>query len=370
MQKLARWIRIAERMEQLMHDREQGLNGVLRAIREGNRFLVTSHMAQDADNVAAQLSLCFILSRLGKEVVAMDHDAIPERWRFLPQVERIQVGSVATHPVDYIFVVDTTRLERTGLDLSAVRPPAQVVNIDHHLSNCRFGDINWVEQEAPATNYLLYHLVKELGLEIDATLATCLFTGIMTDTGYFRFQGTTAETFQVAADLIARGASHIDLHRTVYEDRPIAEMRLMGHALASLQTAASGRLAWIEITRQTLARAGATFADVGSVVNQLCSIRGVDAGVSFETWDEQETIVEMRSNGAVDVGTIAQELGGGGHHNASGCTLRVDLERARAIVFQRILQELGVEGAAERVSCFPAPPVITSPVLQRADLEG
>jgi phosphoesterase RecJ-like protein len=315
---------------------EKAIEAVVAAIRRGDSFVITSHVAQDGDNMSSQLALARILDKLGKRVDVVDRDPVPERWRFLPTVERVRQAERVTEAADFALVLDTTRIERTGLDFSAVRPPTVLVNIDHHQSNEHFGDINWVEPQLPASSYLVYLLAKRLGVEMDRTLATCLFTGIMTDTGYFHYSGTTQETFQVAADLIAHGAPHIELYRQVYDEKPLSEMRLMGHALADLRTMEQDRIAWIEITPDTLARAQASFHDVGSVANSLTTIRGVDVGLTFEERGRARTLVEIRSRGRVDVGTIARELGGGGHHNASGCTLEVPLDHARAMVLERI----------------------------------
>lgn len=316
----------------------QGFRAVVDAIRTGHRFVITSHVAQDGDNISAQLALARILEKLGKQVVLIDADPVPARWAFLPGVHKIGCASSVTVPADYALILDTTRLSRTGLDWSAVRPACKLVNIDHHQSNEHFADINWVEHTWPATCSLVYHLAKALHVELDREIATCLFTGIMTDTGYFHFDGTTQDTFRVAAELVAAGADHVELYRRVYEDRPAAEMRLSGAAMADLKTMLDERVAWIELTRETFERARADYEHVGSVANSLTSIRGVDVGLTFEERGTDRTLVEIRSRGLVDVGTIARELGGGGHRNASGCTLEVGLEQARAMVLSRVAE--------------------------------
>ena len=316
----------------------QGFDAVVSAIRDGRRFLITSHVAQDGDNISAQLALALILDQLGKEVVLVDADPVPERFRFLPGTARIGQAAAVTYPADYALIVDTTRLSRTGLDWTAVRPGTRLVNIDHHASNEQFGDINWVEPGSPATCSLVHRLARRLEVKITPEMATCLFTGIMTDTGYFHFDGTTQDTFRVAAELVGCGAPHVDLYRRVYDERPVEEMRLMGHALADLQTMLGERVAWIELTRETFERARADYEHVGSVANSLTSIRGVDVGLTFEERGDARTLVEIRSRGAVDVGTIARELGGGGHRNASGCTLEVGMAQARAMVLSRIAE--------------------------------
>ena len=324
-------------------DAQRAFDAVVAAIEKGKRFVITSHVAQDGDNMSSQLALAMMLDQLGKSVVVVDADPVPERWRFLPGVERVQQAErvttpAGTTPPDFAIILDTTRLTRTGLDWSAVRPGTVLINIDHHASNELFGDINWVESDAPATCSLIHKLAKRLGVTIDEPIATCLFTGIMTDTGYFHYQGTTQETFRAAAELIGCGASHVDLHRQVYDERPLPEMRLMGHAYADLRTMMDERVAWIELTHETFERAKADYNHVGSVANSLCTIQGVDVGLTFEERGDRRTLVEIRSRGAVDVGSIARELGGGGHRNASGCTLEVNLEQARAMVLSRIAE--------------------------------
>lgn len=316
----------------------EGFDAVVRAIATGQRFLITSHVAQDGDNISAQLALALILDQLGREVAILDADPVPRAFGFLPGVERVRQAAAVTRAADCALIVDTTRLSRTGLDWSAVRPAMPLVNIDHHATNERFGDINWVDPGEPATCSLIHRLAHRLEVPITKDLATCLFTGIMTDTGYFHYAGTTQETFRVAAELVECGAEHVELYRRVYDERPLPEVRLMGHALADLKTMMDERVAWIELTHETFARARADAQHVGSVANSLCTIRGVDVGLTFEERGRERTLVEIRSRGLVDVGTIARELGGGGHHNASGCTLEVGLEQARAMVLSRIAE--------------------------------
>jgi phosphoesterase RecJ-like protein len=339
---------------------------VVFAIQAARRFVITSHVAQDGDNVASQLAVALILGRLGKEVRIVDRDPVPPRWRFLPGVDCIEVADRVPGDPEVGIVVDTTRIGRTGLDWSGVRPPLVLVNLDHHVSNERFGDVNWVETDSPATSFLAYRLALRLGVEIEPDLATCLFTGLMTDTGYFHYAGTTAETFRAAAELIAHGARHVDLYRQVYDDRPLPELRLLGHALAEIRTCAGDRVAWIEITPATLSRAGATFEHAGPIVNSLCTIRGVDVGLTFEERGARRTMVEIRSSGRVDVGAIAKALGGGGHHNASGCTLEVGLDAARAVVLEHVSEAVRRSGPLASATSPASPASSTSPALHAA----
>lgn len=327
-------------------DNGSGLSAVVKAIRQATVFVVTSHIGHDGDSLCSQLALYMVLNRLGKTVSVIDRDEVPGTYQFLPHSGVVRQERRLTEPCDVVFVLDASRLERTGLDFVPVRSGITLVNVDHHASNDLFGDVNWVDRGAPATSVLIYQLARKLEMAIDTDLATCLFTGLMTDTGYFRHSNATPETFLLAAELIAAGAPHSELHRRIYDERSLSEMRMMGQALAELKASQDQRIVWIEVTPRTFEPVKISNGHAGQIASNLCSIRGVDVGLTFEQNGESQTLVEIRSRGRVDVGAIAKNLGGGGHRNASGCTLNLPLSRARTLVLEEVRRAIDQSEAA------------------------
>ena len=304
------------------------------AIRGGRDFLVTSHLRPDGDNLGAVSALMLLLERLGKPFRAVNRGPMPADFAFLPGIERVEIAEHYGPSADVCVVVDTPTIDRTGFDWRTERPARIVVNIDHHPGNEMYGEVNCVDVAAPASAYLVYRIAEELGMELDRDLATAIFTGLMTDTGYFRFSNTTAETFRLAALLVARGAPHAELYRRIYEERSFESISLQGHAFTSIQRRCGNRLAWIDVTRELMARSGALESDVSSLVSKLTTIRGVSIGMTFEERSEKQTLVELRSVGDLDVGGVARIFGGGGHRNAAGCNYPGPLPEIRDLMLE------------------------------------
>ncbi|MDQ2799194.1 MAG: bifunctional oligoribonuclease/PAP phosphatase NrnA, partial [Armatimonadota bacterium] len=199
-----------------------------------------------------------------------------------------------------------------------------------------FGDIQVVETRAASTAEIVFALLNALELPITPEVATCLFTGILTDTGSFRFQNVTADTMTVAARLIDAGASPAFVSEHVFENRTFAATKLLGLALSSLSRTLDGRIAWAHVTREDFARLGATDEDSEGLVNPVRSVRGAEVGVSFREMPDGAVRVSLRSREGVDVGQIAQKFGGGGHRMAAGCTLNLPLAEAEAAVLDSL----------------------------------
>ncbi len=316
------------------------LHQAARAIREGKNFLVTSHLRPDGDNLGALTAILLILRRLGKPYRAVNRGPIPENMFFLPLVDEVVISEDCGEPSDVCIVLDTPTLDRTGYDWKQQWPAGTVINIDHHPGGEFYGDINVVDTSAPASCYLVYELAGILGIEMTPDLATCLYTGLMTDTGQFRYPNATQETFRVAAHLIDRGAPHSEIYKAVYEQQSLASLSLQGMAFSAMNRRHHDRLIWIEITRDMLRQAGANPTDVSTIVSKLTTIQGVRIGMTLEEKADDQTLVELRSVGDIDVGQIAQRFGGGGHKNASGCCYPGPLPEIRDRLLEAIAEIL------------------------------
>ncbi|HEX3941160.1 MAG TPA: DHHA1 domain-containing protein, partial [Acidobacteriaceae bacterium] len=217
-----------------------------------------------------------------------------------------------------------------------------LINIDHHVSGRPFADVNWIDTGASAVAEMIYRLVLAAGARVTREMAACLYTAVLTDTGSFCYEGTGAHTFDLAAALIRCGAQPELVARDVYFSNPLAKMLLLGRALSNLQI--DGNLSWLWVTREDMKSTGAEGEDCEGVVNYAIGIEGVQAAVFLRELEEGQIRLSLRSKGRMNVAKIAERFGGGGHENASGCTLPGPLAAAA----ERILAELRSEIPARR----------------------
>jgi phosphoesterase RecJ-like protein len=268
-------------------------------------------------------------------------DRIPYIYRSLPGASHVlQTISVNGH-YEAAILLECDSLARTGLEGLESK---FIVNIDHHASGKPFGDINWIDPEACATAEMIYRLAREAGVEITKEIATCLYTAVMTDSGSFRFAGTTDRTFAMAGELVRCGADPVLCAQDVYFANPTSKMRLLGAALSTLQR--EGRLVWMHITRAHIDHCGAFDEDAEGLVNYAISIAGVQVAALFREMPDKRFRVSLRSKGAVNVAKIAEGFGGGGHRNASGCSLDGPLPVATERVLGQVRQRLALGSTA------------------------
>ena len=316
---------------------------LLRRIRQGNRFLLTSHVNPDGDAIGSELGLARLLRGLGKGAVVWNHDPTPTLYRPLPGSERIHVGEEppAGFPdmFDAVIVLECPSPDRTGLEKQLAERP--VINIDHHLGNQCYGVINWVDSAAPAVGEMVYRLAQGLKVSLEPEVASCLYLTLVTDTGGFRFSNATAAAFEAAATLVREGAHPEQVSQWLYESQPLAVVRLLGEMLQTLQTHEAGRVATGRLTREMFARVGASPGDSEGLIDHLRSIAGVDAVALIRELEDGSHKVSLRSRGEVDVEKIARHHGGGGHRNAAGFTLKGDGEEIRGQVAAALGAALG-----------------------------
>lgn len=302
----------------------QAIAGAIKAARQ---VLVASHYLPDGDAVGSAVALTLALEELGREVTAVNHDPVPRVYSFIPGAERIRRPQDVEAIPDLVILLDCSDPERLGRDLGEriQESRAIIVNIDHHVSNAGFGNLNWVEPGAAATGELVYRLIKELGVEITPAMATALYTALATDTGSFRFVNTTPAAHVIAADLIARGVDIAGTSLHLWEEKELVALRVLGAVLPTLELAAGGQIAWMAIDLSTFAALGAASEHCEGLVDYPRSIIGVEAGMFFREVEPRVVKVGMRSKRYLDVNELAVYFGGGGHQRAAGCTVRGEL---------------------------------------------
>jgi phosphoesterase RecJ-like protein len=316
---------------------------LLRKIRQGNRFLLTSHVNPDGDAIGSELGLARLLRGLGKGAVVWNRDATPSLYRPLPGSDRIHVGEEppAGFPdrFDAIVVLECPSLDRTGVEKHLSELP--VINIDHHLGNQCYGAVNWVDSAAPAVGEMVYRLAQGLKLSLEPDVASCLYLTLVTDTGGFRFSNATPAAFEAAASLVREGAQPEQVSQWLYESQPLGVVRLLGELLRTLEIHQGGRVATGRLTLEMFTRAEALAGDSEGLIDHLRSIAGVEAVALIREREDGSHKVSLRSRGEVDVEKIARRHGGGGHRNAAGFTLPGSGEEILRQVVAALAEALG-----------------------------
>ncbi|AJF06328.1 DHH family phosphoesterase [Geoalkalibacter subterraneus] len=312
---------------------------ILTKIDQGRRFLVASHSGPDGDAIASTLALTNGLRALGKEVVAYNQDPVPDSLQFLPGSNLI-VHQVDDGAFDVVFVLDAGELHRAGTHLRDAG--SFLINIDHHPYFEAFGDINYVDEEACATGGLIYRILKKRPAALTPDVALCIYTAILADTGSFRYSNANPEAFRIAADLVEIGGINPwDVAGGLYESQDEKRLRLLALSLATLTVSSCGKFATMTLTSEMMSQTGSEAQHTDGFVNYPRSIRGVEVAILFRQTGPRSYKVGFRSKGKINVGELAHQLGGGGHHNAAGANLEGDLDQVRAMVFDRLNIEVG-----------------------------
>jgi bifunctional oligoribonuclease and PAP phosphatase NrnA len=317
----------------MTHD--EAIQNILDTFRAHKRFVVTAHSRPDGDAVGSSLALAEILDQLGHEVDVVFADPVPDVYNTLPSVGRIRQACHAGDDQSPVIILECDSIQRTGLLGLEGR---LVINIDHHSSGRPYGSVNWIDEDACAVAAMVYRIALAAKVKVTPSMATCLYTSVLSDTGSFTYPVTSAETFDLAHSLTLQGASPSKIARDVLFSSPLSKVKLLGAALSNLEC--DGPTAWSWVTQKDLDLAGAVPEDCEGVVNYLIGIVGVESAVFLrEIPSSNQFRLSIRSKGRVNVALVAEAFGGGGHRTASGCTIEGPLADATG----RILKQLRAE---------------------------
>jgi bifunctional oligoribonuclease and PAP phosphatase NrnA len=307
------------------------LDEVLKHIEQRNRFVLTSHARPDGDAVGSALACAQILRLMGKDAEVILHDGVPRIYQPLPFADRVRQAEAVNGEYEAAIILECDSIQRTRL--SGLENQF-LISIDHHLSGRPFAHVNWIDPSAVATAEMVYKLAREAGVTITPEIATCLYTAVLTDTGSFMFEGTNQHTFALARELVLAGADPAHCARNIYFGHSTAKMRLLGAALSNLHR--EGPLAWIWITQEQMDRYEAKEEDCEGLVNYALSIQDVEVAAFFRELPDKRYRVSLRSKGQLNVASVAERFGGGGHQCASGCSLEGPLSVAVARVLSQL----------------------------------
>ena len=318
------------------------LSQVVELIEQKHRFMITAHVRPDGDSLGSSLALYWILKALEKDAVVIMRDRVPRAYRSLPGADDVVVLPEVTEMFDGAFVIECSDMDRPGL---IGLEKQHVVNIDHHSTTALFGNVNWIDSTASAVGEMVYNLCKALGVTPTREIATCVYTALLTDTGSFHFSNTTERTFKIASELVKRGVEPAKVSQALFYSYPYSKIKLLGLALATLERDASGHVATVRVSLADMAEADASEEDADGIVNYALSIGEVDAVAFFKELEPDLYRVSLRSKGKINVARVAERFGGGGHKNASGCTLRGPLDETSAEVVERLKEAVLAVGA-------------------------
>ncbi len=322
---------------------------IKRAVEElcrAQRIVIAGHVNPDGDSLGCVLALTHALRAIGKEVVALSADGVPEIYSWMPGASTV-VQETERRDFDVAVVCDAGALSRIGrAGRAAVGSAPKVIDIDHHVADGPFGDIRILDAGAAATAELIWQVIRALsvasGLELaSAEVATCLMTGIITDTGSFRFMNVTPRTFRLAAHLQQLGAVPAPIAELVFENRSLASIKLLGRALDSVQLSPDGRVAWAHITAKDFAALGASDAETEGIVSHVRAVKDVQIGILFREIPGKAIRVSLRARDGMDVNAVAAQFGGGGHRLAAGCSVDAPLAEAEGLVVAAAVQAAG-----------------------------
>ncbi|HNQ74202.1 MAG TPA: bifunctional oligoribonuclease/PAP phosphatase NrnA [Verrucomicrobiota bacterium] len=304
-----------------MKSQAQLIQEILTAIQNARTICIVGHMRPDGDCIGSQLGLMLALRAIGKQVVCWNQDAMPLKYRFLDPGHNF-VKPKSGQEFDLVIAVDCASLERLGTVARRVTRRRQLINIDHHESNTRYGDINWVSAREPSTGELIYHLMKAAGWPVTKPIADCLFTAVSTDTGSFQYASTRPGTFHVGAELVTHGANLARICHEVYQSFPLARVRLLKHVYNKFKLTHNDRIAYFWLKKADLARTGAGSSDTEGLIDHIRAIEPVVVACVFEEIEPETIRISLRSKcRSVNVNDICRQFGGGGHGAAAGAMI-------------------------------------------------
>ena len=329
------------------------LGKICAGIKKYNNFLIASHTHPEGDALGAQLGFYNLIRELGKRATIVSQDALPYGYDFLPKNKLIRRLSKASKGIDFdcLVILDCADLKRTGEVYKLNIKNKPVLNIDHHISNKFFGDINWVEPLASSCSEMIYKLYKQLHLRLNKETALVLYTGIMTDTGSFRYSNTSSFTHQAAAQLLESGINVAGVYRSTYENIPISDVKSLLKLLASIQFCAQGKIAWFKMDKDVI-RSRKPCVDLADLALSFGrAIKAVEVVLLFKgDLKKCEVRVNLRSQGRVDVNKIAVLFGGGGHKTAAGCTVHGKMNK----VISKVLQVCSMQACSMQACSMQA----------------
>lgn len=314
---------------------DNSIKEAIKLIEKSGEIYICSHVKPDGDNIGSLLALAMAMKKLNKNVKVLKVDEIPSDYMFLPNVDIIREYELK-EKIELFIALDSGDIERLGLGKKFALNAENIINIDHHVTNTKFGNINIVSPSSAATGELVYELIKQMSVKIDMDIATCLYTAISTDTGSFMYSNTSHLTHLIVAELLKTGIDVGEININLYQKRTMERTKLFIDALNNLEIYLDGRIGLIAVTDEMLKSNNAKTEDSEGIVSFIRDIDTVEVACLLKEISKNEIKVSLRSKKEIDVSKISNKFNGGGHIRAAGCTLYTELDDAKKLILDEI----------------------------------
>ena len=298
---------------------------IIRHVKKSSHILVATHMNPDGDAIGSLMAMGLSLNALNKKTTLYCESPIPAVYRFLPEVHRVE-HHINSPDYDLAVILDCGNLQRIGTAVSAVSGIPVIANIDHHITNTGFGHLQLIDTSACATAEIIYKLIKHMDIPIDRAIATSIYTGILADTGSFRFSNTNRTAFAISQEMVELGVDPHDIAQHVYGTYSLSRIKLLNLALDSIEISKNGKLSIMTLTQEMFDETHTQPEDVDGFINYAKRIKNVKIAALIQenrngienSKNSNRFHVSLRSDGTIDVAVIASSFGGGGHSTAAG----------------------------------------------------
>lgn len=321
----------------------EAIQTIKKTLENYNSYIILPHIMPDGDTIGSSAALAQFLHQAGKKALVLVEDSVPANLRLIPRTLFAEMEEFVEPKEDYVVIaVDSSDLGRLGNRMALLPNHALLAVIDHHRTNTRFGDINYVDEHASSTGEIIFELAGEFGFQLDNVAATALFIALSTDTGSFRYDNTTPKTMRIASDLMATGIDAKAINTDLYQNQPLNKVMLLMHALEHMRLVAHDRLALVPVTLEVMKSHRAIYEDTDGISEYIRSIQGVEVVALFKELGDGRIKVSMRSKYDFDVSVLSTCYGGGGHKRAAGCTLEMSMNEAMTEFEKAILEQMGL----------------------------
>ena len=313
---------------------------IIQQLKNSRSVLIASHVNPDGDAIGSLLAMGLALDALNIKATLYNESDIPAVYRFMPEIKRIQNQISRVHAYETAIILDCSNLDRIGRATDIVTQIPMVINIDHHSTNTRFGERQLIDDKACATAELVFRLLKEMDVPISTAMATSIYTGIVTDTGSFRFSNTNASAFEICNEMVLLGVKPKHIARHLYGSYSLGRIKLLNQALGSIEISNNGSLSLMTLTLNMLRQTGTQPEDADGLIQYARKIEDVKVAALIQEQAngrkhvsaDKNYHVSLRSDGSIDVAAIAATFGGGGHPSAAGFNLESTLDKIKETI--------------------------------------
>lgn len=316
------------------------MNSVIDLIKESiNKGLyigVVSHKNPDGDSLGSTIAMGLSLEKLSKNIVFVKPDIIPQDYYFLPGLDKMQSLEEINVDLDILIILDSSDPDRLGLNKSLIESSKKTINIDHHVSNTSFGDLNLIVGESSSTGEIVFNLLSQGEFPIDSDIASCIYVAISTDTGRFSYENVNENTHLIIAALYKYGINAYEINKNLYQKRSLSRTKLFVLAISNLEFFKDGKIAIVKVSLDMYLKTGAKPDETEGIVEFLRDTEGVEVACLLKELPNKEIKLSIRTKEYVDANKVCSFFGGGGHIRASGASSSYSIEETQRLLLEEI----------------------------------